>query len=327
MKKRVIVCGFGFMGQNHAANIFKSSDLELAAVVDPMPKENHKPVAGNVATATFDWALLDNIPFYATISEAVANCSFDAAVICSPTFAHAAAAVECVENGKSVFLEKPLCSDMNEAQQILSAIDGKDCVFHVGHCLRFFPEYSYLKKICSEKTYGELKYLKLLRKTGVPSWGAWKDKDTSIGSITGPVFDLNIHDVDFALYVAGVPQTLTAEREPYAEKLFKSIWKYDSGLTVEIEGGFAAQSFYPFRAGYTAIFENAILEFNTLAKEPLVLTTSEGSTAVTPDAADGYLLELQAFTAELLGKSADHCSVQEAANAVEYSKNIIANLI
>ena len=83
--KHVIVCGFGFMGQNHAANICQNPGLKLAAVVDSRPKSKIQPVKGNIAAAEFDWNRLNDIPFYTTLSEALEKCPADAVLIASPT--------------------------------------------------------------------------------------------------------------------------------------------------------------------------------------------------------------------------------------------------
>ena len=85
MKKKVLICGFGFMGQTHAANILKSDLMTLAGVVNPTVKEKIKPVSGNIDTAAFDWKLLDEVPFFTELSDALESCSFDAVVISSPT--------------------------------------------------------------------------------------------------------------------------------------------------------------------------------------------------------------------------------------------------
>ena len=323
MKKRIVICGFGFMGQTHAANIFKSSGLTLAAIVNPTAKENKKPVTGNQDTGTFDWKLLDDVPFYPTLQQAFDSCEFDAAVICSPTVFHASAAIDCLRHGKDVFLEKPLCSNMAEAENMIAAANECKKVFHIGHCLRFFAEYSYLRSVCKSEKYGKLKHLKLMRRTGVPSWGAWKDKDTTLKSVTGPVFDLNIHDVDFALSLTGTPENISAAGEPGGEKLFTAQWQSSSGTTIMIEGGFSDQPAYPFRAGYTAFFENATLEYNSIAANPLVLSTGEKSETVTLAPQDGYQLEMQAFEEGLFGRNTDHCTPEEAACAVDVCRKVM----
>ena len=192
--------------------------------------------------------------------------------------------------------------------------------------LRLKREYSYLKTVCTDGRYGKLKHLELLRRAGVPTWGAWKDKDTTLGSVSGPVFDLNIHDVDFALHLLGEPEKVAAQKAVYADKVFETCWSYAGDVSVKISGGFAPQSAYPFRAGYTAVFEKAILEFNTAAATALTLSTDEKSEAVTLEPADGYRLEMESFADALHGKETAHCSVSEAAKAITYCLNLMDKL-
>lgn len=323
MKKKIIICGFGFMGQTHCANIMQNENASIAAVVDARGRENIKPISGNIKTSAIDWDSLNDIPFFTSLSDCIADCEFAAAVIATPTASHQAMASELLRHGKHIFIEKPLCATEVETQQLLEAAAQTQCVFHVGHCLRFFPEYQYLSSICSKKQYGKLKYLKLVRRTGVPVWGAWKNKDTSLKSITGPVFDLNIHDVDFALKLLGAPKKITAVKERYSEKLFKAYWENSSGTVVEIEGGFAEQSAYPFHSGYTAVFEDAILEYNSLNGGSLILSDNEKSEPVSLVAQDGYMQEINAFIKNICGEKTEYCPAEEAADAVKVCYQII----
>lgn len=322
-KKNIIICGFGFMGQTHAANILKSSNARLAGVVTRTAREAVKPVAGNVDTAAFDWRLLDDVPFFSNLSDAFKNCDFDAAVVAAPTALHAEFAREMLQHGKDIFLEKPLCSGFAEAQELIALAEQSQRVFHIGHCLRFLVEYRFLSSVYAGKKYGKLKYLKLIRRTGVPNWGTWKDKDTTLGSITGPVFDLNIHDVDFAIKLLGEPENITAVKEEYSSKLFKAYWQNNAGTAVELEGGFAEQSSYPFRCGYTAVFEDAVLEYNSQSTQTLQLSDNEKSEPVVLTAQDAYALEMESFIQELYGRESVHCSVKEAAQAVKVCQQII----
>ena len=95
---------------------------------------------------------------------------------------------------------------------------------------------------------------------------------------------------------------------------------------MEIAGGFAPFSAYPFRAGYTAVFENAVLEFNTQAANTLVLSTDSESKPITLPAADGYQLEMESFARALHGEDVPYCSVAEAAEAVLCCKTIMNSL-
>ena len=323
MKKKILICGFGFMGQTHCANILQNKNATIAGIVNTTGKDGVKPISGNIKTASMDWSLLNNIPFFTNLSDCLDNCAFDAAVIATPTATHTAVAHRLLERGKHIFLEKPLCATAGEALELLAAGAKTNCIFQVGHCLRFFPEYQHLSAVYRKKQYGNLKYLKLVRRTGTPVWGAWKNKDTSLESITGPVFDLNIHDVDFALKLLGSPGKITAVKEKYSEKLFRAYWENSSGTVVEIEGGFTEQSAYPFHSGYTAVFEDAILEYNSLNGGSLILSDNEKSEPVSLVAQDGYMQEINAFIKNICGEKTEYCPVEEAADAVKVCYQII----
>ena len=315
--KRVVVCGFGFMGQTHAANIFHHPDLELAAVADARPKAEIKPVKGNIATAVLDWARLENIPFHASLSEALGQCSADAVLIASPTAFHAPLALEAIAHGKHVFVEKPLCFTMEEAASIRAALAGKDIVFQVGHCVRYMREYQLLAEAVRSGEHGRLKFLKLLRMTGIPNWGAWKNQPLSPFSTAETLFDLTIHDIDFALSLAGEPDETTLRTLPGAETLFQSVWQYRTGPVVQIEGGFANPSSVPFRAGFTAVFERAVMEYDSRLGHKVVLSAEAGSSAIDAETERScYYDELAEFSAAMETGSPVRCGAEDAVRTV-----------
>lgn len=315
--KRVIVCGFGFMGQNHAANIFLHPDLELVAVVDSRPKMEIKPVKGNIATAEFDWKSLRDIPFFSTLAEALDQCHADAVLIASPTAFHVPLSLEAIAHGKHVFVEKPLCFSLEEAASVRASLAGKKLVFQVGHCVRFLREYQLLASVVREKRYGKLKSLRLNRMTGTPNWGVWKDLQISLVSTAGPLFDLNIHDIDFALSVTGEPDEMTVQTRPDSETMFQTVWKYPSGTAVQIEGGFIKPFTLPFRSGFTAVFDHAVMEYDSRFGSKIMLSTETGFTEIdTKTEHSNYYDEIAEFASAMEIGSPVQCNVEEAIRTV-----------
>ena len=315
--KRVIVCGFGFMGQNHTANIFRHPELELAAVVDSRPKAEIKPVKGNIATAEFDWTRLNDIPFFGTLSGALAQCTADAVLIASPTEFHVPLSLEAIEHGKHVFVEKPLCFTLEEASSLQTALAGKNLVFQVGHCVRFLQEYKLLASAVRKNQYGKLKSLKLSRMTGTPNWGVWKDLQISLVSTAGPLFDLNIHDIDYALSLTGEPDEMTVQTRPESETMFQTVWQYKNGTAVQIEGGFIKPSTVPFRCGFTAVFENAVMEYDSRFGSKIILSAETGSSEIETAAGhSNYYDELAEFASAMETGSPVQCNAGEAIRTV-----------
>ena len=82
MKQRVLVIGFGFMGQTHAGNLLKNPNAELAGIVDPCdPAERLRTIKGNKATVTITPESVAGVPHYHDMDEALRGCGADAAVI------------------------------------------------------------------------------------------------------------------------------------------------------------------------------------------------------------------------------------------------------
>jgi predicted dehydrogenase len=323
--KKIILCGFGFMGQTHAANILAHPELELAAVVTIIPKDQIKPVSGNIATGALDFAQLKDIPFFFTLEEALAGCQSDAVLIATPTDFHVPMALEAIAAGKHVFVEKPLCFTEEESDKLLAALEGKDLIFQVGHCVRFFPEYTYVAELVKNGKYGKLRHFTLCRQTGIPAWGAWNEQKPHISSAAGPLYDLNIHDIDFALSLLGKPEKLAASRVAGTDMLFKAELLFSDSTPVTIDGGFFPLPETPFRAGYTAIFDEAVLEFD--CRTGVQLTQGGKSEKVEITGPSGYVSELAAFSDAMEGKPYLKCTAAEAASAVDVCRKLAAHLM
>ena len=322
--KKIILCGFGFMGQTHAANILAHPELELAAVVSIVPKDEIKPVSGNIATGALDFALLKDVPFFFTLSEALAGCQSDAVLIATPTDFHVPMALEAISSGKHVFVEKPVCFRKEESDKLLAALEGKELIFQVGHCVRFFPEYAFAADLVKSGKYGKLRHLNLCRRAGIPAWGAWGEQKLDISSAAGPLYDLNIHDIDFALFLLGRPEKITASRISGTDMLFQAELTFAEGTPVTIDGGFFPLPQTPFRAGYTAIFDDAVLEFD--CRTGIQLT--QGGNSVKPEitGASGYAAEIDAFSNAMAGLPYLKCTAKEAAAAVDVCRSIADHL-
>lgn len=322
--KRIILCGFGFMGQTHAANILKHPELELAAVVNAIPKEDIKPVSGNIATGAFDMSLLKDIPFFSNLKEALEKCSCDAVLIATPTDFHVPMSLEAIAANKHVFVEKPLCFTKEESDKLLASLDGKNLIFQVGHCVRFIREYAFIAELMESGKYGKLRHLTLCRKTGIPAWGAWSEQKPDISSAAGPLYDLNIHDVDFALSILGKPVKLAASKISGTDMLFQAEILFENGVSVNVDGGFFPRPETPFRASFVAIFDEAVLEFDT--RTGLQLSQGGASSKLELDGIDCYYGELAGFADAMAGRADVKCKAAEAAAAVDTCRELASYL-
>lgn len=300
--ERVAIVGFGFMGMTHALNILKNEDLKLVAIVDKNPDTIEKNLlagGGNFATGNIDPAVLKNIRVYSDFDECLQQEELEAVHICVHTALHYKMAKKALLHDKHVFLEKPFCLDIRQAEELIKLAEEKKKILMIGHVVRFMPPYQKLKQWIDSKEFGELKFLSLSRFSGVPGWGQWKEKQV-IGTSGGALFDLVIHDIDFASYVVGIPSKIKCSYLPgelSKHDYISAMWGYpDKKIKVKIEGGNTFHSNFPFQAGYMARFEKASILYTSLKGDIIQIADDHHITEIPAgDAGAGYFNEIAYF--------------------------------
>ena len=301
--KKVAILGFGFMGMTHAENILRNSDLELVAIIDKNPKaveEKLLSAAGNFAVGEIDPDALHRIRQYTNLDDCLEFEELDAVHICVHTDLHYEMARKVLLHGKHVFLEKPICLDMQQADALIKLAREKDRILMVGHVVRFMPPYQKLKEFIESGTFGKLKFLSLTRFSGVPAWGEWLERRSVYGSTGGALFDLVIHDIDYVNYLLGLPGSVKCDYLPgllSKHDYISALWSYfDKEIQVKIEGGNIFHSAFPFQAGYMAVFEKASIQYSTLKGDILYIASDSGLEEVpSGQAGDGFYNEIAYF--------------------------------
>ena len=325
MKKRIAVVGFGFMGMTHTLNILNNKDLTLVALVDKNPeniRRNLGEPSGNFSTGSFSEEALSSINIYSDLSECLKQEKPDAVVIAVHTNLHFPLTAMALEAGADVFLEKPFCIDIPKGERLVSLASEKNRLLMIGHVVRFMPAYLTMKRWIDSKTYGELQFLSLSRFSGLPAWGEWKEKQRDFGSSGGALFDLVIHDIDFAQWTCGFPDVVEAACLPGKlsnHDYVSALWKYrDKDLVVKIDGGNTFHTEYPFQAAFSARFERASVLYS--GKDPrniIVATDTETMLVPAGDALDGFSGEMDYFTECLINRrEPELCTAASALDAV-----------
>lgn len=75
----------------------------------------------------------------------------DAVVVCS-SGSHAAPSIAAAKAGKHVLVEKPMCTTVDEAKQMVAAADVADTLLMVAYMKRYDPAYRYAKARVGEMT-------------------------------------------------------------------------------------------------------------------------------------------------------------------------------
>ncbi|MEN8115563.1 MAG: Gfo/Idh/MocA family oxidoreductase [Bacteroidota bacterium] len=305
--KKVAVIGFGFMGIVHSQNILKNKDLKLAAIiekdVDSVARKINDPV-GNFSTGEIDVDIIQKVPVYTSLDECLKHEKLDAVHICVHTDLHYQMTKEALNSGLHVLLEKPFVLDVEKGEKLIQLAKQKNLILMVAHVVRFMSPYKKLVEMIKSEKYGKLNFLSLSRFSGLPVWGQWKEKQKDFGISGGALFDLVIHDIDFAAFVLGQPETIESTILPGKlsnHDYLNATWRYSDGVTVKIEGGNIFHTNFPFQAGYTAVFEKATVSFSTNDGENIYIDNeTERISIPANDLGDGYFNEIKMFAKSMI---------------------------
>lgn len=175
MKKLgVAVIGTGFWGRNHARNFKELEETELVAVCD-VNVERAKKAAKQFGVKP-----------YTNPGKMLKNKGIEAVSICTWSTNLAKEALKTLKNGKHVLVEKPMATNVKQAEKLLETAEKEGLHLSVGFLMRFIPGVQHIKKAIENKRIGDLVCATAKRVS------QWPER---IGDV-GVVKDLAIHDID-----------------------------------------------------------------------------------------------------------------------------------
>lgn len=151
MRLRVGVVGGGLIAQvMHLPNLAASGSFELAALAEPS-----EAVRDAVARR---YGIPSVRAGHRSLLEAG---GLDAVVVCSPAATHTEVVLDALAAGLHVFVEKPLCITLADADAIVAARDRAGRVVQVGYMKRFDPAYERMLEELPQSA-GSLRYLSVV---------------------------------------------------------------------------------------------------------------------------------------------------------------------
>jgi len=178
-KLGVAVIGTGFWGRNHARVFKELEETELLAVCD-INSERAKIVAKQFG-----------VNAYTNTRRMLEGKDIEAVSICTWSTSLAKIALNALNAGKHVLVEKPMATRVRQAEELLETAGKEGLHITVGFLMRFIPGLQHIKKAVENKTIGELVCATAKRVS------QWPER---IGDV-GVVKDTAIHDIDVMRYI------------------------------------------------------------------------------------------------------------------------------
>jgi predicted dehydrogenase len=262
---KIGIVGYGSIGTRHAAN---------AAAL------GHKVLV-------YDPAGRRDVPVEREIYEFC-----DAVVLATPSFRHTSGIRACVERGKHVLVEKPICTDDAGLYDLLTMADEKKLVVMMGNNLRFHP--------CVQRASV------WLDAGSPPVWANFICATTTerTGILAdGVILNTGSHEVDMALHLLGPAHVVAATTTESRER--------DVSVDFVLEHACGARSNFHLdfetpvevREAWISAGMAGNMHFNLPARKAY-LAQPEGESYFNDQGSYGedYIAEMQAFVDRIEGK-------------------------
>jgi predicted dehydrogenase len=218
---RVGILGAGAMGVKHLEAWHK-----LGVPIGGLYARNVD--RGRAAAEPYGCAVYDSVD--ALVSEV------EIADVCLPTLLHQGAVRQAAEAGCQIVCEKPLALDYEVGKAIFRDCDQAKVRIFIAMVVRFFPAYRAAWEAVCSGGLGQVEQIALKRVVSPPPPnGSWFLDDRLSG---GVLCDLLIHDIDYAMWLAGDVTKVDARREGQGQSQYGYInLEHARGASSRIEGG------------------------------------------------------------------------------------------
>jgi myo-inositol 2-dehydrogenase / D-chiro-inositol 1-dehydrogenase len=228
-KIHIGILGAGYIGGVHASILARDDRVAISAIHDLVP-------ANAIRLASTCNAAVESA---ATVIQ---NC--DAVYITTPNTKHTELAIRAAQEGKHVFCEKPMATNLVDAEAVLSAARQSEAIFQVGHNRRFAPVYTTLKQLLQTTHPPHSAHVKMNRGELLnPSWVGKRE-------ITGGfLYETTIHMFDMMRFLFGEISTLHAigSTHEYPEvDDFSVLLQFANGMHATFASSAHASWHFPF---------------------------------------------------------------------------------
>jgi len=196
------VIGLGHIGKRHADIILNNKDAELIAIIEPNLK---------IYLSKYQ------VPFFSSLNDFFAsNIETDIICIATPNYLHCPQAIQCMQNGIDVIIEKPMGLTVNECNLVNETAKNLNrnvfCVMQN----RYSPPSIWLKEIVSANILGKIFHVQINcfwnRGEKYYQPNGWKGKIAQDG---GTLFTQFSHFVDTLYWIFGDITNINARFNNY----------------------------------------------------------------------------------------------------------------
>src|SRR6267154_4967518 len=144
---RVGIIGYGYWGPRIARNFQGLPGCELSVICDKSPASLKRAMQAHPSASVTSDA-----------NDVLRSPCIDAVAVITPVWTHFEVSKAALENGKHVFVEKPLTSSVAQAEELINLAEKKNLKIMVDHTFLFTGAVRKIQKLLQDGTLGNLYY-------------------------------------------------------------------------------------------------------------------------------------------------------------------------
>ena len=207
-KIRIGLIGCGGIVHGHVQHLLEIPEAEIVALNDTSEasiasiKEGrdhpHRPLPEGYREKMKD------LPVFDDYRDMLSKVKMDAVMIATPHTLHFQQAMDAIDKGCHVLIEKPMVCCTDHAKKLIAHAKEKDRIIVLSYQRHYQPQFRYMKKVIEEGQLGEITFVSALQcqawKRGTA--GSWRQIPELSGG--GQLNDSGSHLLDIILWATGL---------------------------------------------------------------------------------------------------------------------------
>ena len=300
--QKVGIIGFGKMGRKHFESFKRVPGVGVYGVFDTDPNKARE----------------SGIRTFTDHNQLIKEC--DIICVATPTDTHKQYILDSIAGKKPVFVEKPLCRTVEEADEIMKAVKKNKTKVMVGHVVRYFNQYAALKKSIDDGCVGKPAIARITRCSKFPkASNNWFNSREKSG---GVILDLMIHDIDFLIWCFGDVERVYAKDISWGKipnmDYALAVIRFKKGVIAHIEASWAHAG--GFRARVEVAGNRGLVNYDSRHPASLKVEHSNGEVMrENPVDENANQMEIREFVEYVLKNKIPRITLHDAYEALKVS--------
>lgn len=195
-KVRIGLIGCGGIANHHVSQLMEIPEAEIVALNDTSEK--------SIEAMQERFPKLKGLPVFDDYKKMINEVEMDAVEISTPHTLHFEQAMDAMEKGLHILIEKPMVCKVEHAKKLIEKQKETNSVIVLSYQRHYMPQFRYMKNAVSNGELGEITYVAALQ---AQNWkkavaNTWRQVPELSGG--GQLNDSGSHLIDIILWITGL---------------------------------------------------------------------------------------------------------------------------